>query len=241
MDQALAQANGGRLDELTAPQEARHPGKSAFRLLKEGPEAFAVRVESARLAAHSLDVQTYIWHGDATGLYLAAKLLDTADRGARVRILTNSLSANDVAAVHGGYSRYRQQLLEGGAQIWELKPLAGGGQEASIFGSSGASLHTKAFAADARIAFVGSYNLDPRSTLLNCEQGVLVEDETIARELIAIFDKQTRAEHAWKVSVSDGKLSWSDGTATFKSDPEASFSRKIQAWFARTFRLDALL
>ena len=26
--------------------------------------------------------------------------------------------------------------------------------------------------------FVGSYNLDPRSTWLNCEQGVLVENES---------------------------------------------------------------
>ena len=88
---------------------------------------------------------------------------------------------------------------------------------------------------------VGSYNLDPRSTILNCEQGVLLEDETIARELIEIFDAQTTAEHAWQVSVKDGKLSWTDGVETFDSDPKASFGRKFQAWFARTFHLDAQL
>jgi putative cardiolipin synthase len=43
----------------------------------------------------------------------------------QVRILTNSLAANDVAAVHGGYSRHRKDLLEGGVQLWELKPLPG--------------------------------------------------------------------------------------------------------------------
>jgi putative cardiolipin synthase len=42
--------------------------------------------------------------------------------GTQVRILTNSLAANDVAAVHGGYSRHRKDLLEGGVQLWELKP-----------------------------------------------------------------------------------------------------------------------
>ena len=31
-----------------------------------------------------------------------------AAAGKYVRILTNSLAANDVAAVHGGYSRYRK-------------------------------------------------------------------------------------------------------------------------------------
>ncbi len=36
-----------------------------------------------------------------------------AGGGKSVRVLTNSLVANDVAAVHGGYSRYRKPLLEG--------------------------------------------------------------------------------------------------------------------------------
>ncbi|MET0986427.1 MAG: phospholipase D family protein, partial [Steroidobacteraceae bacterium] len=99
-------------------------------------------------------------------------LTGVARRGKHVRVLTNSLVANDVAAVHGGYSRYRKTLLENGVQLWELKPLSGG-TNASMFGSSGASLHTKAFVIDGRTLFVGSYNLDPRSTWLNCEQGVL--------------------------------------------------------------------
>ena len=43
-------------------------------------------------------------------------------RPGKVRVLTNSLVANDVAAVHGGYSRYRKPLLRGGVQLWELKP-----------------------------------------------------------------------------------------------------------------------
>src|SRR5207342_1385734 len=45
-----------------------------------------------------------------------------AQAGASVKILTNSLAANDVASVHGGYSRHRKGLLKGGVQLWELKP-----------------------------------------------------------------------------------------------------------------------
>ncbi len=170
-----------------------------------------------------------------------AGLVGGAQTGKRVRILTNSLVANDVAAVHGGYSRHRNALLEGGVQLWELKPLAGGDVQSSLFGSSGASLHTKALAMDGRTLFVGSYNLDPRSTWLNCEQGVLVENAVLAKQLEGIFDTQVAAQRAWQVTLKDGELSWSDGSETFDRDPKASAWRRFQAWITRVLHLDAQL
>jgi cardiolipin synthase C len=167
-------------------------------------------------------------------------LTAAAQRNTRVRVLTNSLVANDVAAVHGGYSRSRPALLEGGVQLWELKP-TGDDVEHGLFGSSGASLHTKALAVDSQVAFVGSYNLDPRSTWLNCEQGVLVEHDTVARELEQIFSEQTASARAWKVSLENEAMSWSDGTQTYDSDPKASRGRRFVAWIARLFNLDAQL
>jgi putative cardiolipin synthase len=163
-----------------------------------------------------------------------------AGSGKSVRVLTNSLVANDVAAVHGGYSRYRKPLLKGGVQLWELKP-AGGEENSSLFGSSGASLHTKAFVVDGEKLFVGSYNLDPRSTWLNCEQGVLVEDAVLARQLEEIFEEQVNGSHAWRVSLEDGNLRWSDGQETFDNDPKASRWQRFQAWATRVLHLDAQL
>ena len=90
---AVPAAAGGRLDELISPAETSHPGASGFRLLSEGPEAFVVRHRSALAAARSLDVQTYIWHDDLTGLLLAASLLEAADRGVRVRLLLDDVDA----------------------------------------------------------------------------------------------------------------------------------------------------
>lgn len=169
-------------------------------------------------------------------------LLTSAARSERnVRVLTNSLVANDVAAVHGGYARYREPLLEAGVQIWELKPLTDSKPESSFLGSSGASLHTKALAVDGRTLFVGSYNLDPRSAWLNCEQGVLVENDVLAQQLEQIFQKQTDGEHAWRVALEQGKMSWSDGRERLDKEPDASLGRRFQAWFARAFRLDAQL
>lgn len=167
-------------------------------------------------------------------------LVKQAAAGKRVRILTNSLAANDVAVVHGGYSRYREALLAGGVQLWELKPLAGK-TPSRLFGSSSASLHTKALSIDHRRLFVGSYNIDPRSTLINCEQGVVIENEVLADQFEKIFATQTSGQYAWRVTASDDDLTWSDGVTTFSSDPEASSWRRFQAWIARTFNMDEQL
>src|SRR4029453_10602903 len=117
-------------------------------------------------------------------------LVTAAGSGKQVRVLTNSLVASDVAAVHGGYSRHRKPLLAGGVKLYELKPQAGSKADSSLLGSSGASLHTKALAVDKRSLFVGSYNLDPRSTWLNCEQGVLVENTVLAQQFEEAFANQ---------------------------------------------------
>jgi putative cardiolipin synthase len=166
--------------------------------------------------------------------------VDAVRGGQQVRILTNSLAANDVAAVHGGYARYRRRLVEGGVKLWELKPLEGD-VSASAFGSSGASLHTKALAVDNHVLFVGSYNVDPRSTWLNCEQGVLVESPALARQLADIFALQTDSQHAWRVTLQGDSLHWSDGKEEYGSDPKASMWRRFQSWIIRTLGMESQL
>jgi len=172
---------------------------------------------------------------------IAALLGGAVKSGKRVRVLTNSLVANDVAAVHGGYSRYREQLLESGIDLWELKPVDGGEVHKRVRRSSGASLHTKAMLVDHKIIFVGSYNLDPRSAWLNCEQGVLVESEALARQLAQIFARQTSDQRAWHVTLVHGGLSWSDGTETFSQDPHSTAVQRLQASIVRVLHLDPQL
>jgi putative cardiolipin synthase len=94
---------------------------------------------------------------------------------------------------------------------------------------------------DGQELFVGSYNLDPRSTWLNCEQGVLVEDVALADELDAIFRRQTDGPRAWRVTLESGKLAWSDGKETFDRDPKATAWRRFQAWLTRVLHIDAQL
>ncbi|MER2177287.1 MAG: phospholipase D-like domain-containing protein, partial [Stenotrophomonas maltophilia] len=66
--------------------------------------------------------------------------------------------------------------------LYELKS-HGNADGGGLFGSSGASLHTKAFMVDDRRGFVGSFNLDPRSAYLNTEMGVLFDDPVLAGQL----------------------------------------------------------
>jgi len=168
-------------------------------------------------------------------------LVDIARSGREVRILTNSLAANDVAAVYGGYSKWREPLLEGGVKLWELKPAPGSTTKSSLFGSSGASLHTKALAVDGRVTFVGSYNLDPRSTSLNSEQGIFVESPVITAQLEELFRIDSSGASAWAVTLHEGKLQWQDDAGTLDSTPDASAGRKFQAWIARVLPISSQL
>src|SRR5690606_34766734 len=62
-------------------------------------------------------VSSYFVPAD-TGLgYLTGR----ADAGVSVYLLTNSLEATDVPAVHGGYAPYRKDLLEHGVHLYELR------------------------------------------------------------------------------------------------------------------------
>ncbi len=170
-----------------------------------------------------------------------SSLAALAQAGKGVRILTNSLAANDVAMVYGAYEEYRNDLLARGVQLWELKPLPGSKTTYSMFGSGGSSLHTKGLSVDEETLIVGSYNLDARSTELNCEQVVLVGSPALARQFMGIFDQQTSGERSWKVTLSDGHTSWTDGVKTYDSAPEASTGRKFQAWLAGVLPVEAQL
>ncbi|WP_447725107.1 phospholipase D family protein [Sphingomonas koreensis] len=162
-----------------------------------------------------------------------AALAGLAARGIAVSVLTNSLAATDVAAVHGGYAPYRVPLLEAGVKLWELRPEAGG-KSFSLRGSSSASLHTKAFTADGQRGFIGSMNFDPRSASLNTEMGVVFDCPAIAAKMEAVWQHDIAPDHSFAVNLTpNGALQWraSDGgkAVSYDHDPEASFWRRLTA------------
>ncbi|HEX5444572.1 MAG TPA: phosphatidylserine/phosphatidylglycerophosphate/cardiolipin synthase family protein [Pirellulales bacterium] len=87
-------------------------------------------------------------------------------RGVRVTVLTNSLASTDHMLVAATFTNQKHWLLSHGVQIFEL--------------AGPDHLHAKTAVIDCQIAFVGSYNFDPRSEYLNTETGVIVDDPGVA-------------------------------------------------------------
>lgn len=118
------------------------------------------------------------------------------------------------------------------------------------------SVHAKSLVVDDRLAFIGSFNLDPRSENLNTEVGLLIEDELFARKLREEIDRDMRAENSWVVakrqlplrldllnSLIDGLLSVSpidfwpvQNTTSFELKPDGQEVSPGHADFYRHYR-----
>ncbi len=163
------------------------------------------------------------------------KGLETLSRlsadGVSVSVLTNSLAATDVAAVHAGYSRYRRPLLLNGIKIHELRSLADQHKSFSLRGSGQASLHTKAFTRDGDTGFIGSLNFDPRSMSLNTEMGVLFSSAGLVKEMDDIFKEETSREMSFELALNERRnLTWTGlvrgEPRHYRREPYATFSRR---------------
>jgi cardiolipin synthase C len=164
----------------------------------------------------------------------AGVLRDLARRGVRVVVLTNSLAATDVAAVHSGYARYRSALLEGGVQLHELKSAIAPEEEDKRMriGSSRASLHTKAAIIDDERIFVGSFNLDPRSAELNCEMGAWIASGPLVRQLRFSFETGVAPANSFAVKLDErGRTRWIEvfdaRTIVHDREPHAGWRRRM--------------
>jgi putative cardiolipin synthase len=202
-----------------------------------GPEV-ADALRAARREA--LLISPYFVPGSA-GLELLRGLMR---RGVRVSVVTNSLAATDVVAVHGGYARYRRRLLQAGVELFELK--RSGDEPTSVFGSRGASLHTKAFVVDDGPVCVGSFNLDPRSTALNTEMAVFADHPDLATELRREHARLADPGRSWRVALDGGRLAWADRDAEgrpriLRTEPEASFRRRFLAALTRALPVESQL
>lgn len=161
---------------------------------------------------------------------------ELSERGVRVRILTNSLVSNDVLAAHAGYAERRKQMIEAGAELYELRPDAGTVKQRVVSGSSKAALHTKAIVFDRKDVFIGSYNLDPRSGDINTEAGLYVESPELAQQLKAFMDDGVTMQDSYRVTLDEeGQLLWTteeNGEPVYyHKDPKSSWWQRFQSGF----------
>lgn len=202
--------------------------------LGEAPQSeFLVGKLSRILGAteHEVDIISAYFVPGKTGVQM---LGDTVARGVTARTMTNSLEATDVLAVHASYTKYREDLIDRGVEVYELKSNPGAGEVADrlgIMGSSAASLHAKTFSIDDDRVFVGSFNFDPRSVFLNCEMGFLVYSRSLSAYMKSRFDVDLAAA-AWRVTKTDGELVWTstaeDGTTIVQTtEPGTTFVKRV--------------
>lgn len=189
-------------------------------------------------------VSPYFVPGDDFTAYLVGLV----DSGVRVRILTNSLQANDVSLVHAGYMRYRKDLVAGGIELYEFKADARrlqGRKKNDRIGASRASLHAKFFGFDETYLFIGSFNLDGRSVALNTELGAYFASPVEAQTLSGIFDERIFAL-AYRLRLDPaGRLEWvtvNEGEEqTFSREPDTTWWKRFSTAFLSLFVPESML
>lgn len=181
-----------------------------------------------------LIVSPYFVPGDE-GVEFFKRLID---KGVRVKILTNSLSSNDVGIVHAGYAKYRKDLLRNGVELYEMNKKISSSQrkkKKGEGGSSKASLHAKTFVIDRKKVFIGSLNLDPRSFYENTEIGLVLNSVEIARNMAEQLDTDIDKK-AFRLELREDEeaneyLLWhgveNNEAVTFDVDPYTSFWRRL--------------
>ena len=138
----------------------------------------------------------------------AARLFAQAiARGVKVRVHTNSLASTDNFAAFSGYRNQRVALLAAGIEIFEYRPDAAIQRDLlraarpqpdgkrPIF-----SVHAKTLVVDGKAAFIGTYNLDPRSQNLNTEVGVVVRDPALAAGIERAIEADMAPGNSWKAA-----------------------------------------
>ncbi len=178
-----------------------------------------------------------------------AGLVAAAGRGVKVRILTNSLAASDVGAVHAGYAKRREDLLRAGVQLYELKPTAGResrDEKSSVGSSSSSGLHAKTFAVDRSRVFVGSFNFDQRSARLNTEMGLVIDSPKLAQGLAEFFDSVVPlAAYEVRLAADGRSLEWVERTASevkrYDTEPGTSWLKRLSVDFMSILPIEGLL
>jgi putative cardiolipin synthase len=170
----------------------------------------------------------------------AGDLIRMRRRGVRVRILTNSLASNDVPTVHAGYTRYRRALLRAGVELYEYQRF-GNRPRRHHRASRCNALHAKTLVIDRRLAWIGSFNLDPRSSRLNTEMAVLLESDALAADLAARMERDLAPDRSWRVMMRRGSrdLLWlgekHGSPVEVRDEPDASPWWRAWVRLARQF------
>ena len=257
----LKKAEAGTLPLVWAPAEVL--SDNPLKVFDSGiPSKMAQDIrdflESARYEL--LMISPYLVPGKA-GVQWFKKM---RERGVTVKIITNSLASTDSLVAQFGYMRYRKDLLRMGVDLYELRAapelrrgedesrgelgqLRGPGGSAGSGGSSShGALHAKLLVLDRQALFVGSFNLDPRSSRFDTQDGIIIHSPELAKQATALFARDSSFTRSYRLSLTaDDDLVWvteenGKEVRTYK-DPMSGFRRRILGRFLFLFTPEAML
>jgi putative cardiolipin synthase len=199
--------------------------------------------ELAKQSNHELILESAYLIFDDRQLKALQKL---SSKGVQIKALTNSMASNDLISNHSGYAGRREDMLEHGLQLFELKPESKLCEESTKDLSKCApttayGLHAKSIVFDRKIAVIGSFNFNLRSTYLNTESLLIIENITVAENLADDLEFAMNEENSWRLKLTDGKVFWHSGSKTWENEPDTELSQRIKSRFLQLFPIEKYL
>ena len=191
-----------KLGKLFAKESAKHPGKSGFKLIPYGQDAFTARIAMVRLAQKSLDLQYYLWESEKVGLVLAYEALKAADRGVKVRILIDDIEESgrdDIVASLDAHPNI---------QIRIFNPFAHRNKHMldfiTDFSRVNHRMHNKTIIADNALAIVGGRNIGDEYFALDEQRNFrdldIAAAGPVVRQISQVYDHFWNGK--WAVPIS---------------------------------------
>ena len=163
-------------------------------------------------------------------------MLNEEKSGVHMTVVTNSLASTNAPTVYAKWEKYRKQLIESGADVYEFmlsaENLRGQQHDRERHQSSFSVMHSKTIVFDDDISWIGSFNLDPRSAYYNTENVAIFESRDFADKLREMILRDTKT--SWRVTLdADGDPVWTGsrpGDAqprVYHHSPDTSIFRRI--------------
>ncbi|PSV49943.1 phospholipase D family protein [Photobacterium indicum] len=171
---------------------------------------------------------------------------ELTSNGVQIKALTNSMVSNDLVTNHSGYAGRRQDMLEHGIQLFELKPDTSLCEESTRDLSKCAptlayGLHAKSAVFDRRVASIGSFNFNLRSTYLNTESILVIENQSVAESLADDIEQAMNEDNSWRLRLQEGEVRWYSGQKSWESEPETGRWERFQSRFLQLLPIEKYL
>ena len=194
---------------ITAHQAlVRAASASAFRLLPIGTVTYETLIELIAQARQSLDIQTYVLHGDASGALLLRSLRDAAARGVRVRMLIDDLHADTAEQLLSDVAAFEHVEIRLVNPFVRMRgsPAAKMASSLNELSRVNHRMHNKLFVADNALAVIGGRNIGDRYYMRATEGCNFIDLDLLAAgavvdQMSASFDAYWNSDFAWPIDA----------------------------------------